>query len=179
MQNTAEMTIDPHSSAEHVISCLSTHMDGLKPWWKGYAVSPELDRDGHKCSEADQATTIADEWSAKLMSMPPGCQERMNATEQLAHLVSALCVGDEQLQQAKDKLASVLIEAENGLADATDAVTTFAHIICFIMEHSVKKKAEITDSTTAATESVWRLEAKRAVHARVTNMYQGLMSNSV
>ena len=148
------MTIDPHSSAEHVISCLSTHMDGLKPWWKGYAVSPELDRDEHKCSEADQATTNADEWSAKLLSMPPGCQERMYATAQLAHLASTLCVRDEQLQQAKDKLESVLIEAENGLADATDAVTTFTHILCFIMEHSGKKKAEIADSTTAVTESL-------------------------
>jgi len=173
------MTIEAHSSAEHVTSCLSTHMDILKRWWKGYAVLPELDRDEYKCSEADQATIIADEWSAKLMSVPPGCQERMNATAQLAHLAATLCVGDEQLQQAKDKLASVLNEAENGLADATDAVTTFTHILCFIMEHSGKKKAEIADSTTAVTESLWNLEAKRAVHARVTDMYQGLTSNSV
>lgn len=173
------MSMDPHSSAEHVISCLGTHMDRLKHWWKGYAVLPELDRAEYKCSEADQASSIADGWSAKLMSMPPGCQERMYATAQLAHLASTLCVGDEQLQQAKDKLESVLIEAENGLADATDAVTTHAQILCFIMQHTVKKKAEITDSTTAVTESLWHLEAKRAVHARVTNMYQGLMSNSV
>ncbi len=148
------MTMDPQSSAEQVISCLSTHMDRLKDWWKGYAVLPELDRDEYRCSEADQATTNADEWSAKLLSMPPGCQERMYATAQLAHLASTLCVRDEQLQQAKDKLESVLIEAENGLADATDAVTTFADIICFIMQHSVKKTAEVTDSTTAVTESL-------------------------
>ncbi len=179
MQNKAEMTIEAHSSAEHVISCLSTHMDILKRWWEGYAVLSELDRAAYRCSEADQATIIVDEWSAKLMSMPPACQERVYATAQLAHLASTLCVGHEQLQQAKDKLESVLIEAENGLVDATDAVTTFAYIICFIMQHSVKKKAEITDSTTAVTESLWNLEAKRAVHVRVTNMYQGLTSNSV
>ena len=125
MQNKAEMTMDPQSSAEQVISCLSTHMDRLKDWWKGYAVLPELDRDEYKCSEADQATTNADEWSAKLLSMPPGCQERMY-----------------------------------GLADATDAVTTFANIICFIMQHSVKKTAEVTDSTTAVTESLWNSEPK-------------------
>ena len=179
MQNKAEMTMETCSSAEHVISCLSTHMDQLQHWWKGYAVLPQLDRDEYKCSEADQAATIADEWLAKWMSMPPGCQQSTNATAQLAHLASTLCVADAQLQQAKDKLESVLIKAENGLADATEAVTTHAQILCVIMQHTVKKKAEITDSTTAVTKSLWDLEAKRAVHARVTDMYQGLTSSSV
>ncbi len=67
--------MEPHSSAEHVISCPGTHMDRLQHWWKGHATLPALDRDGYRCSEADQAATIADEWSAKLMSMPPGCTE--------------------------------------------------------------------------------------------------------
>jgi len=171
--------MEPDSSAEHVISCLNTHMDRLQHWWKGHAVLPALARNEYKCSEADQASSIADGWSAKLTSMPPGCQERMYATAQLAHLASTLCLGDEQVQQAKDKLETMLVEAKNSLTDATDVVMTHAQILCFVMQRFVKKKAEITDSTTAATELVWSLEAKRAVHAHVTNMYQGLTSSPV
>ena len=178
LESNLKMLTEPSANAEHMITSLTMQMGTLQQWLKTQAVLPVLNRDQYKCLDIEQATASVDDWSAKLSSKPSGCHEIPQAVQQLAHLATQLHVEDDQLKDSADRLEELLAESIRNLAGVSEMLTNKADNLCCGLQWFVDEKVKITDSITAATETVWHSEAKQALHARVTAMYTAAMDNS-